>query len=295
MPMRYIKKRISNLRLWVQIIFTALTNGYVLGFAKGKIYQGGSKQVCVPGLNCYSCPGAVGSCPIGSLQAVIGSRNFNVSFYVIGFLMIIGSLMGRFVCGWLCPFGLIQDLLHKIPIKKIQKVPGDQYLRYLKYVVLVVFVIGMPLLLTGKSGYSSPWFCKLICPSGTLLGGLPLVSTNPNLQKVIGFLFGWKMGILLLVVVGSILIYRPFCKYLCPLGAIYGLVNRFSLYRYEIDSSKCTKCGLCHKKCEMGVKVYETPNSAECIRCGKCMEVCPHHAIHTTWQKTKTLDKNRHS
>lgn len=285
--MKDIKKQISNLRLWVQVIFTALTNGYVLGFAKGKIYQGGSKQVCVPGLNCYSCPGAVGSCPIGSLQAVIGSRNFNVSFYVIGFLMIIGSLMGRFVCGWLCPFGLIQDLLHKIPIKKIQKVPGDRYLRYLKYVVLAVFVIGMPLLLTGKSGYSSPWFCKLICPSGTLLGGIPLISTNPNLQKVIGVLFNWKMSILVLVVVGSILIYRPFCKYLCPLGAIYGLFNCFSLYRYEIDNSKCTKCGLCHKKCEMGIKVYETPNSAECIRCGKCMKACPHQAIHTTFQKSK--------
>lgn len=291
--MKYIKKQISNLRLWVQVIFTALTNGYVLGFAKGKIYQGGSKQVCVPGLNCYSCPGAVGSCPIGSLQAVIGSRNFNVSFYVIGFLMIIGSLMGRFVCGWLCPFGLIQDLLHKIPIKKIQKVPGDRYLRYLKYVVLAVFVIGMPLLLTGKSGYSSPWFCKLICPSGTLLGGIPLISTNPNLQKVIGVLFNWKMSILVLVVVGSILIYRPFCKYLCPLGAIYGLFNRFSLYRYEIDNSKCTKCGLCHKKCEMGIKVYETPNSAECIRCGKCMKVCPHQAIHTTLQKSKSMNKNK--
>lgn len=291
--MKYIKKQISNLRLWVQVIFTALTNGYVLGFAKGKIYQGGSKQVCVPGLNCYSCPGAVGSCPIGSLQAVIGSRNFNVSFYVIGFLMIIGSLMGRFVCGWLCPFGLIQDLLHKIPIKKIQKVPGDRYLRYLKYVVLAVFVIGMPLLLTGKSGYSSPWFCKLICPSGTLLGGIPLISTNPNLQKVIGVLFNWKMSILVLVVVGSILIYRPFCKYLCPLGAIYGLFNRFSLYRYEIDNSKCTKCGLCHKKCEMGIKVYEKPNSAECIRCGKCMKVCPHQAIHTTLQNSKSMNKNK--
>ena len=291
--MKYIKKQISNLRLWVQVIFTALTNGYVLGFAKGKIYQGGSKQVCVPGLNCYSCPGAVGSCPIGSLQAVIGSRNFNVSFYVIGFLMIIGTLMGRFVCGWLFTFGLIQDLLHKIPIKKIQKVPGDRYLRYLKYVVLAVFVIGMPLLLTGKSGYSSPWFCKLICPSGTLLGGIPLISTNPNLQKVIGVLFNWKMSILVLVVVGSILIYRPFCKYLCPLGAIYGLFNRFSLYRYEIDNSKCTKCGLCHKKCEMGIKVYETPNSAECIRCGKCMKVCPHQAIHTTLQKSKSMNKNK--
>lgn len=274
-----------HLRLWVQVIFTALTNGYVFGFMKGKIYQGGSKQLCVPGLNCYSCPGAVGSCPIGSLQAVIGSRNFNVSFYVIGFLMIVGSLIGRFACGWLCPFGLIQDVLHKIPVPKIQKMAADRYLRYLKYIVLAVFVIGMPLLLAGKSGYSSPWFCKLVCPSGTLLGGIPLVSANPSLQRTIGFLFGWKVSILILVLILSVLIYRPFCKYLCPLGAIYGLFNRFSLYRYEVDDSKCTKCGLCHQKCDMNVKVYETPNNTECIRCGKCVQVCPRQAIHTTFSK----------
>lgn len=177
--MNWIKKQRKHLRLWVQVLFTALTNGYVIGFTEGKIYRGTSKKLCVPGLNCYSCPGAIGSCPIGSLQAVIGSKNYKFSFYVIGFLMIFGSLMGRFVCGWLCPFGLVQDLLHKIPfVKKIKKVPFDRYLRYLKYVILVVFVIAMPLLLVGESGYGSPWFCKLICPSGTLLGGIPLVAKS---------------------------------------------------------------------------------------------------------------------
>lgn len=280
--MKFFKKHGAHLRLWVQIVFTALTNGYVLGFAKGKIYQGGSKQLCVPGLNCYSCPGALGSCPIGSLQAVIGSRNFNISFYVLGFLMIVGSLMGRFVCGWLCPFGLVQDLLHRLPVKKLPRVPGDRYLRYLKYVILLVFVIGLPLLLTGKSGVSSPWFCKLICPSGTLLGGIPLVAANPSFQKIIGGLFSWKVSILLLVLLSSIVIYRPFCKYLCPLGAVYGMFNRFSLYRYEIDRDRCTGCGLCHKKCGMGVNVCEPPNSAECIRCGECLRACPHQAIRKT-------------
>ena len=152
--MNWIKKQRKHLRLWVQVLFTALTNGYVIGFTEGKIYRGTSKKLCVPGLNCYSCPGAIGSCPIGSLQAVLGSKNYKFSFYVIGFLMIFGSLMGRFVCGWLCPFGLVQDLLHKIPfVKKIKKVPFDRYLRYLKYVILVVFVIAMPLLLVGESGY----------------------------------------------------------------------------------------------------------------------------------------------
>ncbi len=278
----------KNTRLWVQVAFTALTNGYRLGFAKGKIYQGPGKQVCVPGLNCYSCPGAVGACPIGSLQAVISGKDFRFSFYVIGFLMIVGSLAGRFVCGWLCPFGLVQDLLHKLPSKKIKNVPFDKYLRYLKYVVLTVFVFGMPLLLRGASGYGSPWFCKLICPSGTLLGGIPLVAANPSLQKIVGALFGWKMAVLITIVVLSVLIYRPFCKYLCPLGAIYGLFNRFSLYRYEIDAHKCTGCGLCRKTCEMNVKVCETPNSAECIRCGKCIEVCPTGAIQTTLSSSRS-------
>ena len=286
--MKRLSKLSAHARLCVQVLFTALTNGYLLGFTKGRIYQGSSKQLCVPGLNCYSCPGAIGSCPIGSLQAVISSKNFQFSFYVIGFLMVIGSLMGRFVCGWLCPFGLVQDLLHKLPfVKKIRNVPFDKQLRYLKYIIFAVFVIAMPLLLTGSAGYGSPWFCKLICPSGTLLGGIPLVSSNPGLQRTIGFLFGWKISILVLIVILSTMIYRPFCKYLCPLGAVYGIFNRFSLYRFEVDQEKCTGCGLCHRKCDMNIRVFENPNSAECIRCGKCIQTCPQNAIHTTFCQKK--------
>ena len=138
----------NRMRLIVQVGFTALTNGYVLGFIKGKIYKGPTKALCVPGLNCYSCPGALGACPIGSLQAVLGSRNYRFSFYIIGFLIFIGSLIGRFVCGWLCPFGLIQDLLYKIPFfrnRKRKNLPGHKWLVWLKYVILVVFVILMPM------------------------------------------------------------------------------------------------------------------------------------------------------
>ena len=291
--MDLVKKIKSNLRLTVQIVFTALTNGYFLGFAKGKIYQGDSKQLCVPGLNCYSCPGAVGSCPIGSLQAVLGSRNFKFSFYIIGFLMMIGAFIGRFVCGWLCPFGLVQDLLYKIPgIKKIKKVIFDKQLRYLKFIILVVFVIIMPLTLTNYAGDGNPWFCKLICPSGTLFAGIPLVSMNSSLRRIIGPLFTWKVFILVSTVILSIKIYRPFCKYLCPLGGIYGLFNNYSLYKYEVDYDKCTKCGLCEKKCDMNVAAYKTPNSAECIRCGKCIEVCPKKAISTTFSKSQKPNCN---
>ncbi len=274
---RKIKKR---LRLIVQIVFTALTNGYVYGFAEGKIFKGEIKSVCVPGLNCYSCPGALGSCPIGSLQATLNNRNYKFAFYVVGFLMIVGAIFGRFVCGWLCPFGLVQDLLYKIPFfRKLKKLPGDKFLKWLKFVVLALFVIILPLFAVDMFGQGKPWFCEYICPSGTLGAGIPLAILNEGIRNIIGWLYAWKVAILVVLIFLSILVYRPFCRYLCPLGAIYGLFNPIALYRYKIDESKCTKCGACQKACKIDIKTFETPNSMECIRCGDCVKSCPHNAI----------------
>ena len=151
---------------------------------------------------------------------------------------------------------------------------------YLKYVILLVFVILMPLFVVDIVGQGAPAFCKYICPSGTLLGGIPLVFKNPGLQAMGGFLFRWKVAILLVTVFLSILIYRPFCKYICPLGATYALFNRASLYRLRVDKDQCVNCGLCAKTCKMGVDPVKTPNSAECIRCGDCARACPKNAIH---------------
>ena len=269
-----------GLRTWVQLGVTALTNGYAAGFVQGSIYRGPSKLVCVPGLNCYSCPGALGSCPIGSLQAVLTSRDHSFSFYVVGFFLLIGAAMGRLVCGWLCPFGLVQDLLHKIPVpKKLSRLPGDKLLRWLKYLILIGFVVVLPLTVLDVVGQGQPWFCKYICPSGTLFAGLPLIGTNPALRGALGWLFTWKAAILLGLVVLSLLVYRPFCRYLCPLGAIYGLFNPVALYRFRIDKSRCTGCGACQRACKLSIPVYRTPNSAECIRCGDCRRICPEEAI----------------
>ncbi|MBP3329744.1 MAG: 4Fe-4S binding protein [Clostridia bacterium] len=276
----FFKKLKKRLRLTVQLVFTALSNGYVQGFAEGKIFRGKTKSVCVPGLNCYSCPGALGSCPIGSLQATLSDRNYKFAFYVLGFLMIVGAFFGRFVCGWLCPFGLVQDLLYKIPFfRKLRKLPGDKFLKWFKYVILAVFVILLPLFAVDAFGQGSPWFCEYICPSGTLGAGIPLVVLNEGLRSVIGWLYAWKVAILAVLIFLSILVYRPFCRYLCPLGAIYGLFNPISLYRYKIDSEKCTKCGACQKACKLDIKTFENPNSTECIRCGDCIKSCPHNAI----------------
>lgn len=267
-------------RKTVQSVWTVLTNGYIIGFFKGKIYTGNLKNMCVPGLNCYSCPGSLGSCPIGSLQAVLGSAKYKFSFYLLGFFLLVGTLFGRLVCGFLCPFGLIQELLYKIPfVKKIKTFRLDRPLRWLKYIILAVFVILLPLFIVDAAGTGSPWFCKWICPAGTLEGGIPLISASPALQGVIGFLFHWKLAILLITVLLSILIYRPFCKYICPLGAIYALFNKVSVYRYHVDREKCTSCGKCEKVCPMQISPVRETNHLECIRCGGCKEICSSGAI----------------
>ena len=243
-------------RFWVQALFAFTTNANIQGFLKGRIYKGPLKNMCVPGLNCYSCPGALGACPVGAMQAVAGSTKYGISMYVLGFLVFVGILLGRFVCGWLCPFGWIQELLHKIPVKKI-RVPAavNNCLKWVKYAVLLLAVILLPMALTDRFGISTPYFCKYICPAGTLEGGIPLLLLNEPLRNAIGFLFSWKVGILAVIVVLSLLIFRPFCRWLCPLGAFYSIFNPISFYRYKVDSDKC-------------------------IRCGKCVDACPQKCLH---------------
>ncbi len=279
-------KKHNRFRLMVQAISFAFSNGYVNGWIKGKIYTGNAKKICLPGLNCYSCPGAVFACPIGSLQAVLSDRAYHFSLYVLGFIGLFGMFFGRLICGFICPFGLIQDLLYKIPIfRKIKNLPGHKVLKYLKYVILIAFVIVLPMTILNKSGMGSPWFCEYICPDGTLLGGIPLSIANADVRAAISWRFWLKIGILLVVVVGAIKVYRPFCKYVCPLGALYSLANPIALYRYEIKTDKCVSCGLCQKACDMDIEVWKNPNSLECIRCGKCKAACPKDAIVSTWDK----------
>ena len=270
----------NNVRHIFQSFWFLVTNSFFEGFKTGKIYSGELKKLCVPGMNCYSCPGAKGSCPIGALQAVIGSPNYKFSYYVVGFLFFVGALIGRGVCGYLCPFGLVQDLLHKIPfVKKIETFQWDKPLRKAKYLILLIFVILLPLFLVDIIGQGAPYFCKLICPVGMLEGGIPLVWMNTSMRGAVGFLYAWKGLILLLTILLSVIIYRPFCKYICPLGAIYSLFNSVSFFRYTLDHQKCIHCGRCKAVCEMQCDPVQNCNDLECIRCGKCKNACPVDAI----------------
>lgn len=294
----------------IQLLFAAMTNSFFTGFASGTIYKGGLKRLCSPGLNCYSCPGARLSCPIGALQAVLSGPGFQLSLYVTGFLLLVGALLGRLVCGFLCPFGMIQEWLYRIPFPwKKNRFRGDRALRYLKYAVLLVLVILMPMLLKGDAGQGSPAFCKYVCPAGTLEGAVPLVllkgAAAPALpegplllkgaggaaalqpQYQTGFLFSWKMGLLALTLLLSIAVWRPFCKYLCPLGAVYGLMNPLSLYRLQMAESACIHCGRCSRACRMALSPEHRQNEAECVRCGDCVNACPTGALSMGFGKAK--------
>ena len=105
----------------VQLYAALLTNANIKGFFTGQIYQGPLKAVCTPGLNCYSCPGAAGACPLGALQNALASSGKRVPAYIFGIIILYGILLGRWICGFLCPFGLAQELLHKIKTPKIKK------------------------------------------------------------------------------------------------------------------------------------------------------------------------------
>ena len=270
----------NKIRLTIQLLFTIVTNGYLYGFLNGKIYRGSLKYACVPGLNCYSCPGAVASCPIGALQALLNQRGFQVPFAALGFLFLFGSFLGRFVCGWLCPFGMVQDLLHKIPVfRKKKRLPFHRILKYGKYAALILLVgVGSAFLFSGFA--KIPAFCKFLCPSGTLFGAIPLLAANEMLRDQAGGLFGWKLGVLAAILLLSVKVFRPFCQYLCPLGAIYGLFNRFSLVQIHWDRERCVSCMACEKACPVGLAPEEISRSPECIRCGKCVEVCPQDCLH---------------
>ncbi len=271
-------------RKWVQIFFGLFMNAnWAFPFTRS-IYQGPLKVLCAPGLNCYSCPASTTYCPIGSLQNLLGGIRMSLAdnqyFFglsVIGAMGFLGAMFGRMICGWACPFGFIQELLHKIPSRKFS-IP--RLLNYGKYLMLLGAVILLPLIIVDEFGGSSPWFCKLFCPAGTLEAGLPMLLLQPNLSKTIGPLFYNKLTIMTFFILWSILASRPFCRTTCPLGGFYALMNRYRLVKLTLNPSRCTNCNACHHVCPMGVKFNENPDDPECISCMACMQkACNFEAI----------------
>ena len=273
----WLRARRPTRRRLIQLYAALLYNAHLRGFVEGEIYTGGAKFLCVPGLNCYSCPAAAGACPLGSLQNALASSRGRAPFYALGMLMLFGLAFGRVVCGFLCPFGLIQELLHKLPVPKLRKGRVTRALSYVKYALLGVLAIGIPLVYAAQR-FPLPAFCKYVCPAGTLEGAVALLAhpENAGLFSMLGGLFAGKFAILIAILAACAFVYRAFCRFLCPLGAIYGFFCRVALLGVKVDPDLCTNCGLCARKCPMDVRRV---GDHECIHCGACVAACPAKAI----------------
>lgn len=230
-------------------------------------------KLCVPGLNCQYCPGAIAGCPLGTLQSIFGSGLRSTPFYMLSSIILFALLLGRIICGWVCPFGLFFDMLYKIPSTKFKKNAFTAKLSYLKYVIFAITVVIVPLYMFYSKGMTFPAFCEGLCPNGLLNAVIMMVANT-------GFPFLYsdtKLILAIALIIASIVIYRPFCRFFCPLGAFYAVFNRLSVFAMQIDESKCIGCNACQRACLMDCQKV---GDAECIACGKCQSVCPTKAIH---------------
>jgi len=212
------------------------------------------------------------------MQFFFAGTKQSISLFVTGFLLTVGAVFGRFICGYVCPMGLLQDLLYKIKTPKLKV--RLRYARYLKYAVFALFVILLPLVIRHElSGLGEPWFCKYLCPSGMIFGALPLLIVNDFLRNMAGSLLVWKSILSACLLIVSIPFYRFFCRVLCPLGAIYALLNPVALVKMRCNKEKCTSCGSCSDACNLVLEPVKQPNSPECVRCGDCVKACKTKAL----------------
>jgi ferredoxin-type protein NapH len=283
-------KKLVQFKLFIQLLAAAAINfdlaavSRLITSGKATISSLPTKAFCAGGLNCYSCPAAGWACPVGSLQFWFNDINERIRFnqplnlaglYIIGFLSLIGGLAGRICCGWVCPFGFLQDLINKITRRNF-RIPS--VFRSVRYISLFLFVLLLPLVIWDFR-FVGPWFCKYLCPSGTLTAGLPLLVVDEGLRASASWITVFKMSLMSLFLVSFLFSRRSFCKTLCPLGTIWGFFNRFSLFTLKIDQETCINCGKCERTCSMHIPVRNEQNDNRCIRCLECLKNCPVNAI----------------
>lgn len=210
---------------------------------------------------------------IGEIWKAVLGGSFTLEEYGMRLVLLaavfgITVIFGRFFCGFICSFGAMQDLLwlagSRFPKKISIFEKADRILRYLKYTVLLFIVTAVWTLAIFGDSIWSPW---------TIFG---MYFTFRSLPSPV-FLLSLGGALMLVTIVGSLLTERFFCKYLCPLGAMFSLASHFRLLKIKKTTEKCASCKLCSKKCSMALPLdkYDSISSGECINCMKCTSNCP--------------------
>lgn len=188
-------------------------------------------------------------------------------------VFLITALWGRFFCGFLCSFGMLQELIFFFSKRFISgkvRIPErfDSVMKFLKYFILAFIVAGVWILALPVDSSWNPWGVFGILVSGNF-------SIISSAIPTVGFI------VLLAITVGSLFVERFFCRYLCPLGALFAVVSRKRLYKIRRQSDSCTNCGLCTKGCSMGIRIPEKNAviSGECIQCMQCLSICPKESL----------------
>lgn len=220
----------------------------------------GMKHIIFPGLHCHACPFSVTICPIGLLQhkTIFGV----IPYFLLGMIGAYGLFAGRAFCGWFCPFGTVNDLLAR------RKVRINRALACSKYIILL-------LVAAGAWYYADTLFCR-VCPAAFLSASLPYFFMG---MVPVGRLFLFRMVVLGGVIIGMVFVARLWCRYLCPMGAVFSVFNRISLFHFSLNKQRCTACEVCKDSCVMGLSPQKEIDCADCIKCGVCVDHCPRNAI----------------
>jgi len=259
-------------RRTVQVASLVLSNAWFLSFLR---------FIPCGYLQCSNCAASSFTCPLilvqrgavmasmgifgGAMGAAMAGKILGSVLGALAMLVLFGALFGSWGCGWLCPFGFVQDMLAKIPVKKFRLPSWSGHLRIPLFVALVVAV---PYLTR------SLFFCD-VCPSGTInrlwqqAAGIPLFFKTPQGIRASVSIF-FLVGILVL----SAFTHRPFCSLFCPIGGVVGLLNKVSGLHLSVNREKCASCGRCASVCPQGIDPSKTPAHGRCSRCLECTDAC---------------------
>lgn len=234
------------------------------------------------------------SCPTGVLQNIASSKVLLLTTLGAGLVLVVLALLaGRLFCGWICPFGFVLDLVDKaiglkypkLEVKKKKGIWRDKLARMVpqkarelslfanrnnKYGVLAGAVAASAM--TGNQS-----FC-IVCPIG-------VVCRSYGVQSTLG---GAELAVIPLIAAMDVRVNRSWCRYFCPVGAVFALVSRFAPVHIEIGAERCKKfsCKRCAEVCPVGIvsekdlQAGQRPDvsRAECIMCLRCVDFCPHKA-----------------